>query len=320
MSTDQQLLKELKEATLAAVEEPKQDITLEGTETSGVDEVVPEAEEAQNEPEYTEIEKQALEQGWNPKFSGPTAKTAEQFVRDGSFFKKIDAQKKEILELKEAFQNMTSHQKKLEKASYERAKAELQAERRAAIEIGDVDTVEHLDLRLDHTKEQLKALDQQPQVVAPVQNTPDPAAFEFKEKNKSWFNVDLLNKNQADLKGEELQNYKMTKAAFTYDDYLGMKIKSGELNYTPAQALQAVEEFIKDTYADRFSNENPNKESAPAVGRSTTGSTASSPTSKLTAKLSDHQKNVYKMYLRADPKFGTLEEYAKQLQDIGDLK
>ncbi len=319
MSTDDKLIQELKEATeamkqeLEVKEEIKADVT-ESTDTS--------SSETVEERVYTDIEKQAMAEGWDPK--GP--KSAEQYQHDGSFFKKIKEQKKEIFELKEAFKSMTAHQKKMEKAAYEKALNDFRAERNAAVEIGDVDRVEHLQDKMDSAKEHIKALDMEVKVAtASVVDTDsvNKAARSFQETNKDWFDIDLLKKDVSTLQGKELQNYKMTKAAMTYDEYIGMKRNAGDpafKDHTPEQALKAVEDFIKDTYAERFTKENPNKDAPSAVGKSTASGSSSTGSDKLVSKMTPHQKQVYEMYRRIDPSFGSIEEYAKQLHDIGDLK
>lgn len=314
---DQDLLNELKEATKAQI--AKEEGIVETNKEEPVDAQVETQKESldvsEEQPEYSEIEKEALSQGWKPNYNGPNKKSAEDFVRDGSFFKKIAEQKQQIQELKDAFKNLSSHQQKVEKAAYQKALNDLKKQRDSAIEQGDVLTANQLDEHIYSTRDQIKTFESSETVnQSPVVSKEE--LHDFSSRNKEWFNVALLNKNPSELSGKELQDYKMTKAAFTYDDYLGMKVKSGELNLSPQEALKEVENFIRDTYADRFSN--PKRDEAASTSKSTSSNSAS--LGKLTSKLTDRQKELYKMYVSFDPKFGSLEDYAKQLDSIGELK
>lgn len=316
MSTDDKLLQELKEATDAQLnqEEKKEEVNTTAPETpSESDEV-----ESKEEKEYNELEQEQIKEGWDPTGS----KTAEQFKHDGSFFRKIKELKKENQEIRDAFRNMTSHQKKLEKAAYVRALEDIKAERDAAVEVGDVDLVNALEQRRDNTKAHLEVIEKEEKIVTEVQrNEPIPAALEFKDRNADWFRTELLTQDVKTLKGKDLQDYKMTQKALTYDDYLGLKIEKGLLNYTPEESIKLVEEFIKEEYPDRFSpKENPNREAAPATGKSTTSSSGNSDL-KLVGRMSEQQKSAFNMYQKACPGlYKSIEEYAKQLQEIGDLK
>ncbi|HEY1645637.1 MAG TPA: hypothetical protein VGF75_04665, partial [Candidatus Saccharimonadales bacterium] len=275
-----------------------------------------------SEPLYSDIEKEAMEQGWKPGYDGPNKKSAEQFIKDGSFFKKIDAQNKEINELRQAFKNLSQIQKKTEKVTYEKALAELRAVRDAAVEVGDVERVRSLDPHLDEQKEKIKELDRQAQVEASTEaqvtdQAPHQEAVNFRDRNKAWFG-NFNNSNVEALQGDEKRNYQMTKAALAYDDYIGMKVKMGELKISPDQHIKAVEDFIKETYPDKFTN--PNRSAPAAVVKSSSASSGDTSTGKLSAHLSDRQKEQYKLYKSIDPKFGTLDEFAKHLDIIGELK
>lgn len=258
--------------------------------------------------QFSEVEKEAMSQGWRPDYQGTNKKSAEEFVRDGSFFRKIADLKKDNEELREAFKTLTSHQKKLEKAAYEKALSDFQTQRNVAIENGEVSKVHELDEHIYNTRDVIKSIT--PEVQTSQKVGPTQEALNFKETNKEWFDVDLLKRDPTSLQGRDLQKFKMTKAAFIYDEHLG-RTRPGN----PADNLKEVESFIKDTYSEFFKN--PARQEAPVTMKSTAASTTQS---NLVSRMTEHQKSVYQMYVSVDKNFGSLEDYAKQLDSIGELK
>lgn len=136
-------------------------------------------------PEYTEIEKAALDMGWNPK--GP--KSAEVWVANGPLLDEIKGKNKEVSELKATLNEIKVHMTKVEEAAYNRALAELKAERKHAIAKGDVSAVEDLDQQI----EEHKASVPEPEPLAPE-------AMEFIERNKHWV-------EDYTLKGEKIREF-----------------------------------------------------------------------------------------------------------------
>lgn len=313
--TDEKLMQELKTAQeeFSKIQEPNDEQSEEGGDRT---EESSDSGTQKDERRYTETEQEAIKQGWNPDFDGPNKKSAEQFVKDGSYFRKIDAQNKEINELRTAFKNVSSHLNKIEKASYEKAFRDIKAARDAAIEVGDITKVHALDEHIEANKTRLRELDQEFKETADEQNKPvHPEALNFQERNKDWFGNFDKSVDPSKLTGTDKTNYKMTRAALTYDDYIGLKIKNGDLKLSPEQAVKAVEDFIKENYEERF--ENPNKSAPAAVLKS---NDSAGGTKKLTSYMTERQKQQYNMYRSIDPKFGTIDDFAKHLELIGELK
>lgn len=304
MSDDEKLLQEL-DAAKAELEQKQEEIQVQ-EESAPVEE--------STDP-YLE---EAVKNGYNPKYDGIDKKTPEQYVRDGSFFKKINHQKKEINELKDAIRDLSRQYSKSEKVGYERAIQELHAKRDAAIEIGDKETVHELDHEINKVNTELQK--PEPVIIQEEQQVQEthPAALDFKEKNATWFGKYDASKNTTSLSDEEKENLEMTETALVYDDYLGKAIAEGRVNYTPEQAVKMVEDRIKKYYPHRF--ENPKKSEPAAVGKPSLGSSSQSGTSNLVSRLTEHQKSMHQLYLSVDSKFGSLEDYAKGLEKIGELK
>ena len=295
MNEDENLMKEL-DAAIAAEKE-----TISKTETVTKDVVDPFLE-------------QALKDGYNPNYDGPDKKTPEQFVKDGSFFKKIKSLKDETDELKRGMKDLLEFNRKIEKQTYEKALSDFKAMRVEAIEQGDVVKAEALDEHIYNEREKLKSFEEQvPQV---QQQEVHPAAVAFKDNNP-WFRPDLMSRSEASLSQEEMEFREMTEEAIAHDELLGRRLPEGRINSTPEENMKAIEDRIRRLYSHKF--ENPKKSEPSPVGKSTVAADVSSK-NDLVSRMTEHQKGVYEMYKRMDPKFSSIEEYAKTLDKIGDLK
>ena len=288
-------------------------------EAARIAEETPAATTEDSSPVSTEKEpadpfmEEAMKNGYNPNYQGIDKKSPEQYVKDGSFFKKINQQKSEINELKTAFREISRQLKKSERVGYEKAQRELNEQKVAAIEVGDTQRVFAIDTELDVIKDELRKPDapelQEPQKAPEVPK----AAMDFKEKNASWFGKTV----GVATTDEEKENQEMTETALVYDDYLGRMKAEGKLNATPEEALQMVQDRIKKYYPHRF--ENQKKAEPMAVGRPTIGNEVVVKAGSV-GSLTDRQRQLYQTYISIDPNFGTIEDYAKHLEKIGELR
>lgn len=116
---------------------------------------------AENETkvEFTEIEQQAIDQGWRPKteYEGDPSKwvDASIFVARAPLFEHIDAQKRELKEVKKALKLMASHHARTREVEYQRALDSLRSQKKAALTDMDADAVINIDERIDLVKEEI---------------------------------------------------------------------------------------------------------------------------------------------------------------------
>lgn len=108
-------------------------------------------------PEANPVEERARSQGWVPReeWTGDPAhwRPADVFVDRGELLGKIKSQSSEMRELKGMVEYLAQQNQKLYEAGYQRAIAELEAARDAAIEAGDNRAVRELDKQIrDHEK------------------------------------------------------------------------------------------------------------------------------------------------------------------------
>ena len=161
-----------------------------------VEEPVVEKTEAP-EPEVDPVEEKAREQGWVPKneWQGDKAawRDAAVFVDRGELLGKIKSQSSELRELKGMVGYVTEQNRKLYEAGYEKAIADLEAQRDAAAEAGDSKATREIDKAI---RSHEKALEDAKQPVRPTTNAATIAAEErfdsWKTKNRWYENDEVM--------------------------------------------------------------------------------------------------------------------------------
>jgi hypothetical protein len=238
--------------------------------------------------EVTEVETQALEHGWqaeedfkaDPKNAGKKWRPAEEFMDRKSLFDKIEDQHKQIRDLKKGLDSLAQHNKTIEQATYARAIKELQAERKKALEDGEIAKAEEIRDRIDEVKGQ-----QQEAKVQPTGETEHPEFTQFKQVNP-WYNKDV----------------KMTAWADGMGALLARQGKS------PSDVLRELNKLAREEFPEKFQNRNPNKDDAPDVGKG--GGKRTTPD---TFKLTDMEQQVMKSLIRSGAKI-TEAEYKEQIK------
>lgn len=239
---------------------------------------------------------EAMKMGFDPEYTGPNKKSAEQFVKDGSFFKKIEDLKKSNEETKKLVKQLAEHNARLEKASYEKAKADIEAAKLAAVAEGDI-------VKFKTVQDQEKIVDANhniPKVNIAPEISQD--LLDFQERNKDWFN------NQTD------ENMEMAEAADFIDKRIAKQASLRGMNLSQSEHLKLVEDKIKKLYPHRFENDNQKKASLVTKSTVSEGSSKDELTGRLTAQQKDFVKKA-RMYGSSL----TESEYAKQLKMTGHL-
>lgn len=254
------------------------------------------SEEAKIEIEYTEIEQKAMADGWIPPDRFEKAGkdkdfiSAEKFLENGSFFRKINEQKKQIEELKETVSGVTDHLNKVrqheldvQRREYENKIAELEARKVQALDEGDHSEVVKIDRQINNTEK-------------PKEEIVDNSAFDSWVKDNSWYNEDIFLKREATKIGEQIAR----------DEGLFGK-----------QLFNEVSRHIKEAYPHKFENQNRNNAQTVEGG----GNNATVSGKIATEKdLTPDEKAVY---IRFD-RMGTFKddearrEYFKQVIELRD--
>jgi hypothetical protein len=191
--------------------------------------------DSSNEDEYTEVEQEAMAQGWNPDFDGPNARSASEYLDRSSFFKKIDSQKKRLDDQEKQINFLIARNKMSTDLAKKKVLEELKAQKKVAFEEQDFDAVTEIDEKIDTVKHGTDADDDANEFVTTndsdgeVEPTPE---FQSWITKNSWYNSD-----------EEMHDTA---------DALAMAYLKKKPEATSAETLEHVTKRIKVVYKDNF--------------------------------------------------------------------
>lgn len=248
-----------------------------------------------DEPQYTEAEKTAMAKGWVPKdqWKGdPDAwRPAKEFNDRGELIGKIMASQREIEQLKQAVQFMTTQQRKAYLQGFENATKQLLARRDAALDEGDLKTAQQINDRLQEVREAHKEAKQEVRV---AQSQPQESSY-FKEwaANNTWYGTD--------------------RTLTLHAEALGVAFKEENPNSTESDMLQYVEREIKKEFAHRLTKSAPSR-AAPnpdGEGRQSPGERPKREAlSDVERNMSDQERQIMKTIIKVTPGY-TKEQYLK---------
>jgi len=201
----------------------------------GAEVAVEQAQEApQTAPEASESEALAHDKGWRPKdqYEGDPKKwvDADEFLRRGELFDKIDNMGRELRETKKTLRMLQTHHETVRETEFQRAVAELKLEKRQAYEEGDHEKVVELDERLLDIRLEQK---QETAELRQQASQPDPRFVAWVTKNK-WYTTD-----------PELR---------AFGDEIGTSHAKSYPDKTPEEVLQYVENRVHKAFPDKFAN------------------------------------------------------------------
>lgn len=248
-----------------------------------------ETQEAQQKDQSTErvltdFEKDQAAKGWNPTGE----KSAEEWARAAPLYDELKERGRELKQLRRTVDEMKQHMQKQEKLAYERALADLQSQRNAAIQNGNVNLVN----QIDEAQANL--------VPTSYEAVEEPLAVsDFKERNASWLN------------GTSYEEMKMAEFALKRDNELAAK------KLSPDAHMKVLEEHIKKEFPEYFRTGEERTTSAVESGY---GDNVAKPVSKRKATFNDLD-STQKQIARDFERMGVMkvEEYVKQLVDAGEV-
>ncbi len=236
--------------------------------------------ESQKESETKQkgsVEDLAAQYGW--KSEGE--KSAEEYI--SLALEKFPEQSKKIKQLFKAVDELKSHMSKTEQVAYERAKTELQQQRRQAISHGDVELVEKIDEQIKSTIEPLAA----------ASNNVHPSITEFEERNSNWIN------------GTSYEELKMQQWVEAHGAILGRK-------------KLPVDEHIKKEFPSYFNEDDDKPIRSPVSASRDNVKTTSTTKKNYTFKdLNEDQKKIAKDFENLG--IMSVDNYIKDLVKHGEL-
>lgn len=173
-------------------------------------------EQETEQPEYTDIEKEAISLGWNPDgVEGKRNLTAEEFVDRKPLYDDLHSQQRKIKRLEEGMEALKQHQKVISEREREKAIQELKYAKKQALEAEDFDSVIAIDDKIAETKA----------AVDPAESTPN-VVFENWIEENSWYSQDAELKEYADLIGTAYYAKNPSKSAEAVYDYVAKETKA----------------------------------------------------------------------------------------------
>jgi len=249
--------------------------------TMGLDE----SEEAAVE-HSSSIEELATQYGWNAEGE----KSAEDFIKVA--MDKFPDQSKKIKQLFRTVEELKVHMTKTEKVAYERAKKELEGQRREAIQQGDVELVDELDrMRSEMApvmQEEVEEAEQHEAVVA------------FEAKNSEW------------LQGTSYEELKMQKWMQEHGSVLGAKRLPVEKH------MELLDQHVRREFPDYFDDGEDNIKSPVASARDSAPVKMGKGKKFSFNDLSAEQKQIARDFESIG--FMKTDDYIKSLVAHGELK
>lgn len=236
-----------------------------------------EGEQEQQEPEYTEVEKQAMAQGWKPKdqWEGDPNqhRSAREYIDRGELLGKIKSQNQQLNELRTGLQQLSDHNKRVYMAGYENAIKELRQQRTAALKEGDVDAAAAIEEKLDDTKDKLAELKQQ--------NTKVAQAPQTSEITRNWLAANQWYQQEPSMK-------------YAANGY-AQQMASQNPNVTEEEVYEYIDKQIRKDFPHKF--ERQQQRSAPSPdgdSRRSVGGKGGAPLTfeKILGNMTEEQQSI----------------------------
>lgn len=256
--------------------------------------------EKTEQKEYSDIEKKALDQGWNPDWEGSKEEfiDAAEFVRRKPLFDKIESQKKfydrKLRDVETTLTQLAQHHTKVKEVEYQRALKDLRTAKREALKEGNTSAVLVFEDKMDELTETHKQEVQQIQAEQVKPQTGPTEDFQHWVKTNSWY-----------ITNEEMHDF-ADGVALAYVNRA--KVKGTQLS--ESEIFEYVLDKVKRSYPDKF--ENPNRERPSSV---VNGDRQSKNSPKTLPKLPIEYEDIARNF----EKNGVMkrEEYIKQLSEMG---
>lgn len=247
-------------------------------------EIPGEASESSLTPDIgTAIVEKAKQKGWAPienwRGNPEDWVDAKEFLGREKLYSKIHDLQKDIANIKNAtqkdFQVIAQHFSQMREVEYKRALDTLRAQRREAIQDGDLERADELEGQMDEIKEARSQANNAPNAQATAAQ-PDPVFEAWKQEN-DWFEKDATLRNEA----------------------IGIAVGFANANpgISQPEVLKYVTEKIRKFNPDKFGDQNSmeNTPNQPAVESPSRRGTSGTPVRKgkiTTADLTPQQRDI----------------------------
>lgn len=247
-------------------------------------EVIEETPKVETDPFFDS----AKAKGWKPleEFDGDPAEwvDAKEFIQRAPLYERMKNQNKKLKEQDKALHDMAAHIDKVAKASYDRAIADLQKEKREAVSVADIDRVEEIDREIIKIRQEI-----------PVRETPkvSPVVTEWVARpENAWFR----------------EHEHMATFAINYQEDLFKKHPYMSIE----ESLQEVGKAVRKEYPDKFSN---TARTQPSAVETSAKIVATGKKIYSIKDLNDEQRSIASRFERMG--IMSKDEYVKSLAENG---
>lgn len=195
------------------------------------------------EPTANEVE--ARSAGWVPKdeYHGDENKwvDADEFVRRGPLFEKINSTTRELKEVRKALDQLKVHHASVKETAFKEALETLKKQKKEAFVDGDPDKIVEIDDRIAEVKDEQRKF-----VQTRAQEVAYEATAEIHPEFQAWTNRNPWYNSSGPMKA--------------FADALGIELRATGLS--PSDVLKRVEIQIKEEFPNKFRNSNRDKPGA----------------------------------------------------------
>ena len=258
------------------------------------------------------LEDKARDRGWRPQdeWEGDPDVwvDAKEFMFRGELMdtihsgnRKIKQQDQELDDLKKTMQELHKHYEQMAKTEIEAKVKALKQAKVEALDARDTEAVVEIDEQLSEIRQQTKKIEEQPQA------GPTPS-----EQGKPTLPIEIQEWIHSNPWADEAStkfNSEMAEEAMALVD-----IEVRRTGDRSVATLNKVKTKLQKMYPDQF----PGSRTRASGSVDTEGSGRGAPSSRLSSKLNDLQRDIGKRFVKAGA-FASLEDYAKDLQKLGEL-
>lgn len=256
------------------------------------------------------LEDRARERGWRPldEFEGDesTWVDANTYMVKGELMDVISERNRHIkrleqdnAEIKDTVQHLKKHYEETAKLEVEKRLKELRAEKAHAMSLDDHERAMELDDEIIELREQQKAVEKETKA-APQNNQPAPEIVAWLKDNPWADDTSHKFDNELAQEGLSLMQAEIIRRGGQVDDI--------------GKVLSTVKSKLERMYPEKFT---PQRRPSPSVD-------APAPTGKgrggsLVNKMTAEQRRFGESFVKAGA-YDKLEDYAKKLQEMGEIK
>lgn len=198
--------------------------------------------------EYSTAEQEAMDKGWNPDgVEGKPNLSADEFLRNESFFKEIHKLKRELKKNGEVVEALKTHNKQTAQKAYDKAVKDLKAEKKIAAKEEDLERMLEIDEQIDDLHE----AKQEAEKAAPVEAPAGLTEADFKNAYDDFVKDNVWYGRRPEMTAD---------AEAIYDNYTRKNP-----NALPEDRFTHVKDEMKKIYPDDFGNQNRRRNAAVAT-------------------------------------------------------